>query len=240
MEHRHQNGARLGDFGKLLFETGDIRGRGLRGGVNRVVGEMNIKGLRLVLLDERDGFIGESRGEVAFVLDGFAVPIHRRALDIVELEVVVRAATEETIPLVEAATDGTLFDRESEVPFAKCAADITGGFQKFRENGFRLRDAAPTFAGGVNARALLVTPGEQAGARGRADVARDVALGKPHALARQGIEVRRGNFLRVVRVEADVGVALVVGKNDYDVGRAGAHGGPDGENRGDSGEHSDG
>ena len=135
------------------------------------------------------------------------------------------AATEETIPLVEAATDGTLLDRETEVPFAERAAHVAGGLQEFGENGFRLRDAASAFAGGVDAGALLVTSGEQAGARGRTDVAGDVALGEPDALARQGVEVRRGDFPRVLGIEADIGVSLVVRENDDDVGRAGRGGG---------------
>jgi hypothetical protein len=200
-------------------------GGGLRGRVDGVVGEMNVEGAAFVLLDEGHGFLGEARGQVALVLDRLAVPVDRRAFDVVELEVVVRAAAEETIPFVEAAADGALLDGEAEMPLAEGAAHVAGGFQEFWENGFRLRDAAPAFTGGVDAGALLIAPGEQAGAGGGAHVAGDVGLGEPHALARQGVEVGRGDLLRMVRVEADVGVALVVGEDDDDVGRAWRGGG---------------
>ena len=66
------------------------------------------------------------------------------------------------------------------------------------------------------AEALLVAAGQQAGARRAAVRARDVALRAADAVLGDRVDVRRRDVLAAV--DADVGVAEVVGQDDDDVG----------------------
>ena len=45
-----------------------------------------------------------------------------------------------------------------------------------------------------------------------------IRLGEENSLPSQGVHVRGGDFLRMIRIEADISVALVVGQDDNDVG----------------------
>lgn len=203
---------------------------------------MNVERPRFVLLDKRHGFLREPRGQITLILDRLAAAVERRALNIVELQVVMAAAAEEPVALVKAAADGALLDGETEMPFAEGAGHVAGGLQETRKDFFRLLDAAASFARCIDAGALLVAARQHSGARGGADVAADIALREKHTRAREGIEVGRGDFFGVVRIEAEVGVALIVAEDDYDVGRSGrrcgerrAGGGAD-EQHGEQGE----
>ncbi len=130
-----------------------------------------------------------------------------------------RAAAEKAIPVVEPAADRALLQLRPEVPLAVGGARVARRLEKAWENLFRLRHAATTVAPGIDARALLVATGEQPRAGRRANIPRNIALAEPHAFAGESIHVGSCDLFRVLRIEADVGVALVVGENHHNIGR---------------------
>ena len=67
--------------------------------------------------------------------------------------------------------------------------------------------------------ALLVTAGQKAGARRAAIGTADVTARKAHAVPRNAVEVRRGDF-RGKALAAQFTVAEIVGDDDEDVGPA--------------------
>lgn len=66
------------------------------------------------------------------------------------------------------------------------------------------------------AEALLVATGHQAGAGGAADRAGDVTVREPDAIAGDGVDMRGREF--AFALDADAGVAEVVGDDEDDVG----------------------
>lgn len=82
---------------------------------------------------------------------------------------------------------------------------------------------------GVEARAVRGAPGEDAGARGRADGAARVAIGEADSFLSEGVEVR--GLDDGVAVAAEIGETEVVSEVDDDVGLVGCR-----ENGGEQGD----
>ena len=86
--------------------------------------------------------------------------------------------------------------------------------------------------GGIEfmAKPLLIPPGEESRPGRTAIGTRDITAGAANALLRQGIDVRRSNFLAAV--DAEVGIAKIVHQDDENIwparwlvlGRCGADG----------------
>jgi len=138
-----------------------------------------------------------------------------------ELEVVVSAAAHELVTLVEPAVQRVSLEFgvvlvEAEVPLADSVSGVLLR-QKGREDRDLGIEAAAPVAGGVNADALLVAAEHKARPCGRADAAADIGLLEEDALAGQSVHVRRGDLRWVMRIEADIRIALVVGQDDDDV-----------------------
>ena len=204
-----------------MLETCNVLCGRLRGRVNGIIGEVDKEGLRFLFLDKRHRLFGQPGRQVTRVLDFLAVAIHGPDVGILlrEIEVVVRAAAEKTIPMIESTTDRALLDGEPEVPLAVGGGSVARGLEETREDFFGLRHPAPTFAGRVDAGALLVTAGEQTRAGGRAHVAGDIALAEPHALVCEGVHMRGRDLFGVKGIETDIGVTLVVTDDHDDIWR---------------------
>jgi len=112
-------------------------------------------------------------------------------------------------------------ERQSDVPFADAGCGITLGAEHGRQressrrNERRAADAREDRAPARDAEGHL--PRHQAVACGRANGGRAVGINEPHPLARQTVDVRRGDLGPVV-VAAHVAVAQVVGKNQQEIG----------------------
>ena len=70
-------------------------------------------------------------------------------------------------------------------------------------------------------RAPVIAPGEQRVAGRRAHPGRRMSVGEAHALRREPVDVRRGNFPALRVVALDIAVTEVVGEDDEDVGLGG-------------------
>ena len=70
----------------------------------------------------------------------------------------------------------------------------------------------------VQRKAVLVLPRHQPATRGRADRAVGVASGEDHAVRRDGVDIWRNDVGRTKRLEAGIGIAEVVGKENYYIG----------------------
>ena len=129
---------------------------------------------------------------------------------------------------VEAVVQREELRRIAEVPFAEDGGGVAALFDQFGEGHFVGADAdfgaRPKRA--VDADAVRVAAGQQAATRGGADRLRHVEIAEDAALRGQAIEVRRDEAFRAEN--ADIGVALVVGEDDDDVGELGAGGGAGG------------
>ena len=143
-----------------------------------------------------------------------------RRIRVGQVEVIVRAAPHEAVKLVEAAVDRVVLRGKSQVPFPERAGDITGRLKELREEHLIQVAARTAFPGGIDAKALLVAPRDEARAGRRADVARHISLGAGDALPGQGVHVRCVYFLLTMRVVAHIGVALIVRENHNDAGQA--------------------
>ena len=70
----------------------------------------------------------------------------------------------------------------------------------------------------MNADAIGITAGQQAGPRCRANRLRHMKVGELAALGGQLVQIGRGETL--CAEHADVGITLIVGEDDDDVGQA--------------------
>ena len=107
----------------------------------------------------------------------------------------------------------------AEMPFADRPGSVTGVPKRVGQRNLFDGQAQPlaVAAGrpaGVEfvAEALLVAAGEQPGPRGAADRRRHVAVGEPHSIGGDRIDVRR--LQAPATVAADVAVAQIVGQDD--------------------------
>ena len=212
LDHCHQRVA-----GRVAGLVLDFVLRRLRGRVHGVVSHVAEKRPVFVALDEINGLVRDAVRQVAFVFEVLKTAIDRR-VRVGQVEVIVRAAPHEAVKLVEAAVDRVVLWGKSQVPFPECAGDITGRLEElWKEHLFQVA-ARAAFTRGVDAKALLVAPRNEARAGRRADVARHVPLRADDALPGQGVDVRRAHFFGMMRVVAHVRVALIVGQHHDDVG----------------------
>ena len=113
-----------------------------------------------------------------------------------------------------------------EMPLAETAGHIALLLEETREResvpGDQRSRETPEHAV-LQARAPVVTTGQQAVARRRADARRGMTVREAHAALGQGVEMRGQNLtLRVIGTE--VAEALVVGQDDDDIGPIGGEG----------------
>jgi len=97
--------------------------------------------------------------------------------------------------------------RIAEVLFAGHAGGVPPRFEQFGQGGFSMvqRHSRPGAQRPVNAEAVRVTPGEQAGPRSRTNGLGHMKIGKPGAFAGQLVKVRG---LKPLGSEtADIGVS---------------------------------
>ena len=129
---------------------------------------------------------------------------------------VAMAAPEKTEVVVEAAAVGVKVRMGTEVPFADGAGGVAGGAESIRDGRLGERQAVGG-GGGVPfgiilvAEALLITAGQEAGARRAADRIGHVTVGAAEAGSGEAVEVRRGNVAGALK--AHVIVAEIVGDN---------------------------
>lgn len=104
------------------------------------------------------------------------------------------------------------------VPFAEGARGVTGGFQRLGERFFL--EIEPFLAGADAAHAgpRMIPAGEHLGTGGRAD-GTDEETVERHAIAGQGIDVRRGEI--GISRHAEIAPALVVSEDEDDIRRRG-------------------
>ena len=102
----------------------------------------------------------------------------------------------------------------AQVPLAEDAGSIAGRGEDFGERDFVGVHQGPAQVGIDDAGAEVVSPGEQTGARRRAD-GRDIEVLEPDALARELVEMRRLDL--GVAVNAQIAEALVVGHDEQDI-----------------------
>ena len=107
----------------------------------------------------------------------------------------------------------------AEVPLARHPGRVALLLQHLGERRLPVRDAVPGLRAErpVDADAVGIAAGQERRPRGRADRLGDVEVGEPPPLAREPVEVRRGEPGGAEA--ADVGVSLVVGEDDDDVRR---------------------
>ena len=150
------------------------------------------------------------------VLDRVQTAIERR-LGVTQLEVVMGAASEEPVELVEASRGGIVLGCQTEVPFPEGAADVTARLEELGENPLVQRQAGAALPCRIDPGAVLISPGHEPRARRRANVPTDIPLREEHAFTGQSIHVGRGNLLRMMPVETDVRITLIVADDDDDV-----------------------
>ena len=179
-------------------------------------------------VDEGGGLAAESVGEILLFGDGLPAAHDRIAAGWGRIHVGVRAA-EEAEKLVEAAAERMPLLLETEVPLADDPGGVARGLEPLRENRLGEREADVLVGHEDRARielvaeALLIAAGHQRGPRGTAIGAAHVAVGEAHAVLRERVEMGRGNVLTAVG--AGVGVSVIVGHDDQDIGFDGGSGG---------------
>ncbi len=201
---------------------------GARGEVEqeRLVGPVGAQ-----VLDVADRAIGQILGEVV----AFLGRTGRRHLMVVvdQIRVVlVRLAGEEAVEALEALAEGPAMPRPAErhlsrrrqMPLAECEGGVAVAHQGLgeeavlgRDGGVVSREARGELDDARHATGVVVAPGQQAGARRRAQC-RGVEVRVTQPARRQAIEGGRGD---VRAIAAELGVADVVEENEDDVRRAG-------------------
>ena len=180
-------------------------------------------------LDEGDGALGVPGGEPALVLGRDLGVDDRFPLDQGERRVgaglrlgvvrphVVRVGEAEV--LIEAVMHREEARMMAEVPLARHPGRVALLLQHLGERGLPVRDAVPGLRAErpVDADAVGIAAGQERRPRGRADRLGDVEVGEPPPLAREPVEVRRGEPGGTIA--ADVGISQVVGEDDDDVRR---------------------
>ena len=229
LQHRQQNRPLFVEVRKPFLHPLDVFLGSLRRGVDGVVGEVEEKRFLFLALDECHRLLRQTGGQVPAVigvLEARFIAVDRgvvRALDALQLEVIVTATAHELVALVEAAVQRVhaefrIVRVEAHVPFADNRAIIIVR-QKGRED-FRLRiKSAPAVPGGVDAQPLLVQPKHQAGASRRTHRTARVGLREKDPLTRQCIHVWRSHLLRVIGVKANVCIPLIVCQNNDNIWR---------------------
>ena len=174
--------------------------------------------VRILILDPIHRHVGH---------DGCVVPLNNSPIFSVEIEfgVKVLPLTFVSNEMMKAGTGHVIVF--AHVPLADSGSVIPGFLHSVAQCQFAVGEAdrlrpkvwsAPWI--GFETEALLVAPGEQAGARGRAIRTGDVTVRASHARGRQRIEVGRRDILAAV--EPDVGVAQVIADDEQDVGAVGS------------------
>ena len=104
------------------------------------------------------------------------------------------------------------------MPFAENGGGVAALFDEFGESHFVRADAdfGARAERAVNAEAVWIASGEEPATGSGADGLGDVEIAEDAALGREAIEVGSDETFRAE--DADVGVALVVGEDDDDVG----------------------
>ncbi|OPZ04305.1 MAG: hypothetical protein BWZ10_03187 [candidate division BRC1 bacterium ADurb.BinA364] len=197
--------------------------------VHGVEGQVKEKGLILGAFDECGRFAGEGVGEVFLLFDRLAVADD--GIDIRLAGHVGVGAAEEAEVIVESALVRAQSLLEADMPFPGHSGCIAQVLELFGQSLLIQRQAeifgGEAFGAGIvlEAKAMLIAPRHQAGARRRADRMGGVAVGEAHAIGGQRVDVWRGDVLATLA--AQVGVAQIVGENDDDVGlgRPGCFGG---------------
>ncbi len=198
------------------------------------MGEVEEERLVLVAFDERDGAFGVAGGELALIGGGdlgvdHPVIFYQRQVGVgvlvprfvdvggMERPHVVRVGQAEVF--IEAVAGGEELRVMAEVPFADGGGGVALGAEQFAEGEFAIGDAVPGIRaeGAVDADAVRVASGEQGGAGGGADRLGDVEIGEAPTVPCHAIDVRGGDM--VAAEAAEIGVALVVGEYDDDIGR---------------------
>ena len=211
--------AGVGAAGALEVGVGDEIAvghlEGIVHGVERDVEEEGLAGF--FLADPASRFVGDQVGGVALVMGRLvvAMPVEDAVAQMGE---VIDVAEPEAVLVIEAAAGGAVGGVGfAEVPFAD-----EGGFVADVAEGVRQRALGEREAPGgvgaddaVDAGVRRVAPGEERGARRRADGLR-VERFQNRAVAGELVEVRRLDV--GAAVEAGVGVTQVVGEDVDDVG----------------------
>ena len=237
--------------GPLLAHARHAQGRAERD-VGHRVGEVEEERLLAAPLDEVEGAEGVALRQLRLLRqrrDGLAeaVPVEHLQLgvaasrypEVVEGPHVVGVG--QPVDLVEALLGGQERRAVAEVPLADHAGRVALLLQELGQ-GLLLR-VEPVASGGAqraeDADPLRVAPRQERGSRRAADRLGHVEVREAHALGGEPVQVRRLEALRAVA--PDVGVALVIGEDEHDVGRAlllgaGRRRGAEGEHEGDEDE----
>ena len=232
LQHCHQDQALVADIGKATSIRLDVVLRCLRWRMDRVVGKIKKERPRFVSINEGDGFLRQTVGQIAFVVDPLLVAIdrmHELAFRVrTEIEVVMRAAAHEFVALVESPIERVPLQFgivliQAQVPFADRRRDIRVRQKRREDRGFRIEPTS-TIACRVHTDTLLVTSQHQTGARRRADMSARVSLRERDTIVRQCIHMRCRDLFRMMRIQTDVSVALIVRQNHDDVGLRGGCG----------------
>ena len=126
------------------------------------------------------------------------------------------SAAKESEKFIEAPILGMHACVRAEMPFADNASGVSRLLESLRESFFRDRHASAAAAWvEFMTEAILVSPSEQTGPRGRTIRARDIAVGETRARCYQSIEMRRGNVFATM--EANIGIAHVIANDEQNV-----------------------
>ena len=192
-----------------------IRGR-LQRRVDGVEREIHEERLRLFTRDECRRRLAEPVREIARLLHGRRAAIDR-IVRVVQLEIIVRAAPEKAEHVIEPAQRRAPRHIRPEVPLSKLRRRIARRFEMLRKNLLAHRHSAACLTAGVKPKPLLIPPRHQPRARRRTHMPAHIALPADHALLRQRVEMRRGDFLRMLRIEEHIRVAEIIRDDDDDV-----------------------
>ena len=199
----------------LVAILGDVFGQGVErevwGDERDVVEERLVLVVSRMVLEAVDGVVGRGDGRViAFLVGRY---LHRDVVDRVTLG----AEEVALVAHVERAVEAAGEDRSVDMPLAAVVIAIACGLQVIgKQAGPGLADtlaAAADTRERVAVNLLRVVTREQRGA-GRPAARGVIELREAHALVGEPVEVRRGDLAAVA---AEVGVAEVVGEDEYDV-----------------------
>ena len=129
----------------------------------------------------------------------------------------------EFVSLIKPAThgmplQGRIVVVQTQVPLSNRHAGV-GVRQHRRENRYLRIESATAITCGVNAHSLLVLTEHQTCPRRRANRSTRISLSKENPLLGQGIHMWCRHLLCMLRIKAYIRISLVIGKDDYYVGR---------------------